>query len=202
MKQVSWVDFLKLRASVGLTGNSYSMETSALSAFNFDSHGRYLYNRYYTTGTTGSFFMGPNSTWQSTLVPAFIENDRVAPEKSLKANIGIDAQLFSGLSVSVDAFLDKRYGILTVDNSRMNYYGKLVYLSNIGRMTNAGFEVSATYTGKAGDFSYAVAGAVSYARNRIDYMAEIAPASPDADRTCPVRQSWWRRAARGSGLCR
>ena len=177
MKQVSWVDFLKLRASVGLTGNSYSMETSALSAFNFDSHGRYLYNRYYTTGTTGSFFMGPNSTWQSTLVPAFIENDRVAPEKSLKANIGIDAQLFSGLSVSVDAFLDKRYGILTVDNSRMNYYGKLVYLSNIGRMTNAGFEVSATYTGKAGDFSYAVAGAVSYARNRIDYMAEVKPAN-------------------------
>ena len=177
MQSASWVDFLKLRASVGLTGNDYSSQTSALSGFNFDSHGRYLYNRYYTTSSTGSFYTGPNSNWQSTLVPAFIENEDISPEKSLKANIGIDAQLFSGLSVSVDAFLDKRYDILTVDNSRMNYYGNLVYLSNIGRMTNAGIEVSASYAGKAGDFEYAIVGALSYARNRIDYMSEVKPAN-------------------------
>ena len=178
MKSSSQVNFLKLRASVGLTGNSYSTATSALSSFDFDSHGRYLFKKYYTTTSTGSFFMGTNGgIWQSTLVPAFIENEYVRPETGLKANIGIDASLFSGLTLTIDAFLDKRYGILTEDNSRMDYYGKLVYLNNIGRMTNAGFEIYASYNGTAGDFSYAITGAFSYARNRIDYMSEVRPAN-------------------------
>ena len=44
-------------------------------------------------------------------------------------------------------------------------------------MTNAGFELDLAYSGKVGDFSYAIEGSVSYAKNRIDYMAEIPPAN-------------------------
>lgn len=172
------VDYLKIRASVGLAGNSYSNATGVLADLGFDSNGRYLFNRYYTYSRTGSFYMGTNGgSWQNSLVPVFIENEDLAPEKSLKANIGLDARFWDGLSVVADFFLDKRYGILTADNSRMSYYGNQIYLSNVGRMTNAGFELSASYAGKAGDFTYTVMGAVSYAKNRIDYMSEIPPAN-------------------------
>lgn len=178
LKSSAVVDFLKIRASVGLSGNSYSSATNALSHLGFDSHGRYLYNRYYTYSRTGSFYMGANGgTWQNTLVPVFIENEYVRPERSLKANIGVDAVLFSALKMNADFFIDKRYDILTLDNSMMGYFGKQLFLSNVGKMTNAGFEFDLAYSGKVGDFSYAIEGSVSYAKNRIDYMAEIPPAN-------------------------
>jgi hypothetical protein len=50
-------------------------------------------------------------------------------------------------------------------------------------MTNRGFDASAIYTGKNGDFSYRLNGMVSYARNTIDYMAEIAPANDFSAKT-------------------
>ena len=81
------------------------------------------------------------------------------------------------LNLTVDAFLDKRSNILTLDNSKMGYYGKQYVFSNVGEMTNKGFEASAVYAGKSGDFSYRLNGMVSYAKNTIDYMAEVAPAN-------------------------
>ena len=75
----------------------------------------------------------------------FISNAAVVPEKSMKYNVGIEATLFKGLNLTVDAFLDKRSNILTLDNSKMAYYGKQYVFSNVGEMTNRGFEASASY---------------------------------------------------------
>jgi hypothetical protein len=58
----------------------------------------------------------------------------------------------------------------------MNYYGKNYYFSNIGEMTSKGFELSAVWRKKIGDFSYSLNGMVSYNTNNIDYMAEVATA--------------------------
>ena len=176
LKDSSWIDFLKVRVSAGVAGASDSGATSALADFN--SNGRFLYKDYYTYSYVGSFYMGQNEgSWQTTYVPMFVTNVNVVPEKSVKYNVGIDATLFKGLSLTVDAFLDKRSNILTLDNAKMGYYGKQYVFSNVGEMTNKGFEASAVYAGKSGDFSYRVNGMVSYAKNTIDYMAEVAPAN-------------------------
>ncbi|MBQ8421665.1 MAG: SusC/RagA family TonB-linked outer membrane protein [Bacteroidales bacterium] len=176
LRNSSWVDFLKVRLSAGAAGASDSGATSVLS--NFSSNGRFLFKDYYANSYVGSFYMGQNGgSWQNTLVPMFVPNEDIVPERSMKYNVGIDAMLFGGLSITADAFLDKRSDILTLDNSKMGYYGKQYHFSNVGEMTNRGFEASAMYSGKSGDFSYRVNGMVSFARNTIDYMAEVAPAN-------------------------
>lgn len=176
LRNSSWVDFLKVRLSAGAAGASDSGATSVLS--NFSSNGRFLFKDYYANSYVGSFYMGQNGgSWQNTLVPMFVPNEDIVPERSMKYNVGLDAVLFGGLSITADAFLDKRSNILTLDNSKMGYYGKQYHFSNVGEMTNRGFEASAMYSGKSGDFSYRVNGMVSFARNTIDYMAEVAPAN-------------------------
>ena len=165
--------FFKLRGSAGLSGFSDSGSTSVLE--NYSSNGRYLFKDYYTYSYIGSFYTGATSpSWQSTLVPMFVPNEDVHAEKSLKFDVGMDAR-FGGFSLSADAFLDKRSDILTLDNSLLGYYGKQYSFSNIGKMTNKGFEAEMAYEGGNGDFGYRINGAVAYARNTVDYMAEVTP---------------------------
>ena len=87
---------------------------------------------------TASYIGANGGTDNGSLVTIFIKNPNVVPELSMKYNIGIDATLFHGLNLTVDAFMDKRSNILTLDNSRMGYYGKQYVFSNDGEMTNKG----------------------------------------------------------------
>ena len=171
------ISLLKLRASVGKLGGADSDATGALG--NFSSNGRYLYQQYYNGSSTGSFYTGNSTpTWQNTLAPLFIPNRDVFAETSLKYNVGLDMDIWNKLEASIDIFLDKRSDILTVDNSIPNYYGNNYYYSNIGKMTNKGLEATAVYKDKIGEFTYALNGMLSYSKNTIDYMAELAPAYP------------------------
>ena len=168
------VDMLKLRASAGKTGGSDTDENTG----NFGSNGRFLYQQYYYY--TGGFNSG-NTTpyqWNGGLAPLFMANQNVFAEKSMKYNVGVDVNLFKKLNLTVDAFLDKRSNILTLDQTQMRYYGNNYYMDNIGKMTNKGLEGNITWTDKAGDFEYTLFGMASFARNRIDYMAEVPPAYP------------------------
>ncbi len=174
LKDSKSVDLLKLRLSYGRSGFADSGATGALSGYS--SNGRYLFKDYYTDSYVGAFYMGnPEGQWQGSLVQMFMPNPDVHAEKSNKYNIGIDASLFGKLHITADAFLDKRTDILTLDNSMMGYYGKNYYFNNVGKMTNKGFEVSALWSDQRGDWGYAINGSVSFNRNKIDYMAEVAP---------------------------
>ncbi len=176
LKGSSVVNMLKLRASAGLSGASDSAATGVLSSFN--TSGRYLFKDYFTYSYIGSFYTGQNQgSWQTTYVPMFIANEDIHAEKSLKLNLGADATLFGGLDLSVDAYMDKRSDILTLDNSLMGYYGKQYYFTNSGRMTSYGIDAMVQYNGRSGDFCYNVNGMVSFNRNRIDFMNEVAPAN-------------------------
>lgn len=171
LKDNSVIDFLKVRASVGKTGSADSGETGNLSSFN--SNGRFLYQQYYYY--TGGFNSGNSSPyqWNTGLAPLFVANKDAFAEKSMKYDIGFDINLLKKLDITVDAFLDKRSDILTYNKTVMGYYGNNYYLSNIGKMTNKGFEVSATYTDKIYDLKYSLFGMASYAKNKIDYSGEV-----------------------------
>ena len=177
------IPYLKIRGSVGMTGGAETnISTTTLDdygAVSFASDGRYLYQQYYAsrggfvTGFGPSFGSG-SAGW----VPVFIANKAVFAEKSLKYNIGFDLNVFRKLNVSFDAFMDKRSNILTYDQSVMNYFGQLIYLDNMGKMTNKGIEVSLSYNGTAGDLAYSLFGSAYLAKNTIDYMAEVTPRHP------------------------
>lgn len=163
------VSFLKIRASVGKTGN----DNPGSGIYN---NGRYLYQQYY--GGSSSFYTGNSTpTSNSTLKQLYLASN-IGPETSLKYNVGADLTLLNKIAVNMDVFMDKRSGIVTLNNTIPSDYGNNTLYSNIGKMTNKGAEISASYTDQVGEFMYKVNGMASFNQNRIDYMSEIPTAYP------------------------
>jgi TonB-linked SusC/RagA family outer membrane protein len=158
------IDQLKLRASAGKTGNDQFWGD------------RYLYQRYF--GSVGSYNTGTTSiTNHGGTAQINTPNPDFFAEQSLKYNVGIDIKLFKKLQVTVEAFMDKRSGIVTQDNTLMATFGGASPYNNVGKVTNQGTELSAIFNDNIGKFSYFVNGMVTYSQNIIDYMAEVQPIS-------------------------
>jgi hypothetical protein len=177
------VDFLKVRASAGITGGAESYATDDMSSFLSD--GRYLYKQYYANSLVGSFYKGDSGPFaqQGTLAHLFVSNQNVFAERSVKYNLGVDLNLLKKINLTIDAFIDKRSDILTFDQSQMRYYGVNWQFNNIGKMTNRGLEASVVYADKAGEVNWSLFGMAFFAKNTIDYMGEITPAEPYSART-------------------
>lgn len=170
LKDSPVVNLLKVRASVGKIGYD-----------GFEGR-RYLYEQYYQWN--GSYPTGNgNPSWHGGLVPAYTATPDIFAEKSLKYNVGVDTRLFGGLSLTADAFIDKRSGIVSQDFSMSDVYGMEAPYKNIGKVTTSGFEANLQYTDKVGALRYSIGGNVSYFKDKIDYMAELTPASPYAWQT-------------------
>lgn len=165
------VNLLKLRLSVGSSGYDYY------------AGGRYLYYQYYVAGSSFPTGNDGNPTWNPSAAPAYLADPDLSAEKSVKYNIGIDAGLFRSLQLSLDLFRDKRTGIVTRDNSYPAGFGVDPPYRNVGKVTTRGMEITLSYAKRFGDFSLQVGGMLSYLRDKIDYMAEIPPASPRAAAT-------------------
>jgi len=171
LKNNQQIDFLKIRASLGESGYDYF------------SGGRYLYEQYYQY--RGSYPTGNSSPiWHGGISQAYIANPDIFAEKSIKYNLGIDLSLSAGLNVTADAFIDKRSGIVTMDNSIPALTGIITPpYRNLGKVTTSGLEISAGYKGSTGCFSYDIGANATYIRDKINYMAELTPPSPYAAQT-------------------
>ena len=170
LKNSRVVNNLKVRASAGLSGASQAY----VGIDGYLTDGRYLYQQYY--GWYGSFVtgMGPNyGSGASGLKPLFRANPDVHPEKSLKADIGVDALLWNKLSIGADFFIDRRSGILTLDKTRMDCFGDDIFYSNIGKMINRGVELNVAYSSKVANFEYSVFGNLLFAKNKVLEMGEV-----------------------------
>ena len=164
------VDLLKLRLSAGMAG------------YDTLGYGRYLYQQYYSY--SGSYPVGNGDpTWQGGIVQPYIADPDITAETSTKFNVGVDATFFKGLDITVDAFLDKRSGIVSEDNSIMGAAGESIMYRNLGKVTTKGLEFSINWHQKAGDFNYGIGIIGTWIRDRIDYMAEITPPSIYAAQT-------------------
>jgi TonB-linked SusC/RagA family outer membrane protein len=172
LKDNTIISQLKLRASAGKTATDRADAPST-----YGSGAKYLYQQFY--GYTGNYYIG-NGTPASNggLYPLFLANPNYGPEESMKYNVGADFTLLKKLTVTFDAYLDKRTGILTQDNSIPGSFGNFIYFDNIGKMTNKGLEVSANYDGKVREVGYQLFGSLSLNKNNIDFQSEIPTAFP------------------------
>lgn len=160
LKNNKTITAFKLRASAGKSGNDQTYG------------GRYLYQQYFISN--GTYYTGGSSlNGNNGITPSYAANPDIFAEKSMKYNVGLDLNLFNHLSFTADVFLDKRSGIVTQDNSLSALYGATLPYGNIGKVTNKGYEVGMDYNNKVGALSFNVGGWVSYAKNTIDYQAEI-----------------------------
>ena len=154
------LNYLKVRASVGSTGNATTVGSV-----------RYAYTQNYRY--SASYYKGTSNTSQSTMMEDSVADPDRTWERELKANLGVEATLWNKLDLTADVFLNKRSGVLVSPAGEIPaVLGMSFSYLNLGRSTNAGFELGATFADKVGEVEYYLRGNLWYARNRIDYMAE------------------------------
>ncbi len=148
----SWLDLLKIRASYGISGRA-----------DYDLN---LYRNQYGTG--GSYWFGASLGKLSGLKETVLGISGLTCEKSHKADVGIDLQVFNRFVFSADAFYDHRTDIL-VDAAGItsSVLGITVPKVNNGIIDNYGAEASLDWNHRIGDFSYSLGGTFSFTRNII-----------------------------------
>lgn len=173
MKPVTWIDMLKIRGSYGSVGNDKIGNFKYLYLYEFvESSGwDYSFDLY-----TYRFGKEPQTTGRG-LREGTIGNDKVTWEIANKYNIGFDlTALYNKLNLTVDLFKEHRRNILLVRQDVPTQTGltsDILPAENAGEVSNRGFEISASYNDKIGKLGYTVGGNFTFARNNIDYIAEV-----------------------------
>ncbi len=139
LKDSKGVNFLKLRASAGIVGNSQ-----------LGSDARFAYR--YTSSTLGNnYYFGISPDGVTGRKPTRLPNPDMEAEKAFKADVGIDAQLFRSLHLSAGYFYENRYDILTSQASEISsVIGIPLANINAGKTTTHGMELSAAYNKELG----------------------------------------------------
>lgn len=148
MRNADWLSSLKLRASVGQTGNA--------------SIGNYEYLALYSTST-----MDLGNGLVNSIYPSQIANDNLGWEKNTQYNIGVDASFWNGLlDVTADLYYSKTTDML-FDVPVPSVTGVTSTYMNIGSMSNKGVEISAVSRKSFGDFHYEVNANWTLNRNKV-----------------------------------
>lgn len=123
MNEIEAINFWKIRAGFGLTGNDGIKDYDAMAYF---SSVRFMSNA-------------------NGLILSNLENPKLQWETTAKANIGTDINLFNDkMTMSFDVFSSLTTNLLTLKKAP-EISGLGNYWSNGGSMTNKGFEFSASY---------------------------------------------------------
>lgn len=142
---------LKLRASYGVNGNLPSS-----------------YYGYQSTYTTGAFYSGKPSPWESTL-----GNEELTWEKNYALNLGLDIGLFSRVNVSLDWYTRTTKDLL-MSKQLNSISGFSSLLTNVGQMRNTGVELEVRSNNiKTKDFSWITAFNLSHNKNKILKLADL-----------------------------
>ena len=151
------IDFLKLRASWGMSGNDIMSPN--------------LYDQPFTPG--GTYYFTINNSSFGGFREGRLASQNLMHETAKKMGIGIDAHLFERLDLSVDLFLENRSNILSnTDGSIPGLIGVSRPFESIGEVENKGIETSLLWRDQVRDFKYHIGGSFAFARNKIIEMSE------------------------------
>ena len=119
LKDVKWVDDLKVRASYGTSGNKQS---------------NYLY------GYQGLYNSGNNYNGMNGITHSQLPNSELSWEKSKNFNVGIDFGFFGRLNGSIE-YYNKSSDALLLEKPLSPSSGFQSTISNLGGMRNSGVEI-------------------------------------------------------------
>lgn len=153
----NFIQFLKLRGSVGLTGDDsvggWQWMESYLSN-NDTKHAYFGKDPSKNTGLTYGKVVNPNLTW----------------EKALSYDIGVDMNFLNNWHFTMDYWFRKSYDIL--DNRQATLpttYSRDMPAENYGKMNAQGVDFELGYRGQSKDFTYFANATLSYGWNEIKY---------------------------------
>lgn len=165
MKNVKWIDFLKLRASWGnqsldvLPGDNV---WTYYDQFYLMDAATYPFDATYTGTQWGNTYLGTART------------QSLGHEQSSKLNVGFDATLFGGLNISADYYYQHRYNIwYSTAGSYSSVFGLTAPYENVGVINQKGFEVSADYCKKFNnDFTINLGASMTLNKTIVEEQAE------------------------------
>lgn len=156
LKDVSFIDLLKLRASYGKVGDDED-----IAAF------QYL---------TGYTYPSGDYVFGSTAIPGLVDrglpNTLLTWYTSKTANIGLDFSLWKGLlGAEIDVFYRRRNGLLANRLlSLPNSFGATLPHENLNGDSHRGFEIMLTHKNKIGELNYSVSPNLSWTRAKNEYL--------------------------------
>lgn len=155
MKNVKFIDFMKLRASWGITN---------IDAFPVEGYWEQTFG-----GGNGYYLGKDNSTWYSGWAEGRQASINVTTERSHKYNLGMDATLFGGLDLTVDGYYQRRDHCWVSSSGKVSsVFGASSRYVNGGIVDSWGLEVGANYTKQIAN-ELLITGGVNYtlAKNKI-----------------------------------
>ena len=183
MKKQKIVDYLKLRASVGLVGNDNMSNNRFLylaDSYDVDLNGGASQD--WNFPLYGYYFGFNNNNRLNGALEKRLGNSNVTWEKALKSNFGIDANFLNNrLRVSADIFFENRKDIL-INRGTIPLFAsldsKLLPVVNMGKVENKGYEIDLKWNDQINNFNYWINANVSYSKNKIIEQDEVEPNEP------------------------
>ena len=156
-KSISFISDLKLRAGWGKIGNQ---------------NGIPAYPTYNLLGAGQDYSL--NDVLVSGVAPTGLGNKKISWESTVSTNIGLDFSVLNhSLTFTADYYIKDNSQILLqlpiVATGGVGIYPTSVPgpAQNVGRIRNAGFELTATYTKKMGELDFSVSGNGTWNKNEI-----------------------------------
>ncbi|NLR81121.1 SusC/RagA family TonB-linked outer membrane protein [Chitinophaga eiseniae] len=159
-KQLTFINRLKLRGSLGVTGSQNFNAYQALSTY-----GYYTDDRYYSW--TGAYLLG-------------LGNESLKWQQKMNYDVGLEADLFNRrLSLVADYYIETTNGLISsVDLPASNGFAN--YIENIGKLENRGIEIKATaflVRNLRQGITWSVSGALVHNKNKILMISDALKAA-------------------------
>ncbi len=167
IKNASWINQLKLRATYGRTGNA-----------NIDNYGYYVYRSYFQD-VAGTYPIGNNYQNSIGLAESGTPGNQVLAnvaatwEKADKLDIGLDVSVFNNhLQLTADYYNEKYFDVLQTRGKSIELIGQRYPAENIGINRFTGGEFTLTYQSNFKDFNYFITGNASIQSSNVVFMDE------------------------------
>lgn len=157
LRDVRWLDALKLRASWGQNGNENIGDFAYLATIS-------TYGLSYPFGSqiaTGNLAVGA--------APTKVVNPDLKWETSEQTDIGVDLHLFGCLGFTFDYYIKETKDLLVTTPVPL-MLGNSFPTANAGNVRNSGVEFAVDFQRQFGKWNIAVNGNISYNKNKVTYV--------------------------------
>lgn len=152
MKEVDFIDLLKVRASWGLSGSD--MTPGAL-----------LWNKKY--GWASGYILGGEYGGFSGLGEGRLPTEDMTYEKVSKMNLGIDISFAKMFDVTLEVFKEKWTDLFVEADRTSSVLGQSVAYTNTGKVDMKGVELGATFHKQIQDFTIQMGGNFTFNRSKV-----------------------------------
>jgi len=155
-EKLSFIDQLKLKASIGILGNNNIGNYAYQSVYNLGANNNYPIGMSLAQGARLTTYTDPNLKW----------------ETSRTTDVGIESILWNGLlSFNASYFYRYTYDILYKPNASVSsIFGLALSEVNTGEVSNRGWEFEVSHQNRIGNVKYGISGNFSIIKNRIESL--------------------------------